>query len=93
MSLDILEDTTPSGIRVRIALHILNDVVPRIMGGGNTTLIDRIAVAYSYYKLLCSIARCIEGIPEDPNKWGETTLKKIADNLIEYARHLLRNIL
>ena len=93
MSLDILQDYSPGGIRVRIALHILNEVIPRIMGANNTSLVDRIAVAYSYYKLLCHIGQCIEDIPKDPNEWDETSLKKIVDKLIEYTRILLRNIL
>lgn len=93
MSLDILQDTSPVGIRVRIALHILNEVVPRIMGANNTTLVDRIAIAYSYYKLLCHIGNCIEDVPQDPSEWDELTLKKIVDKLIEYTRILLRNIL
>jgi len=93
MSLDILQDSSPVGVRVHIALHILNEVVPRILGAHNTTLVDRIAVAYSYYKLLCSIGQCIEDIPLNPSEWDETVLKKIADKLIEYTRILLRNIL
>lgn len=77
------------GIKTRLALHILDNVVPKIINDG-TFIGDRIAVAYTWYRFLCrkSPSMCPD-IEKDPDKWSLEDLKKIADKLVDFATQLL----
>jgi len=77
------------GIKTRLALHILDSVVPKILNDG-VFIGDRIATAYTWYRFLCkrSPSMCPD-VPKDLDKWSLEDLKKIADKLADFATSLL----
>jgi len=89
MSID-LEYEEVGGFRVRLALHILTNIVPKLMD--NSVFIStRIAYAYTWYRFLCisGSGLCPKDIPDKIDGWGFDEIKKIADALVMYARKLL----
>ena len=91
MSLDMeLLETQPT-IKVRVGLHIISSVVPRILDD-SIFIGERVALAYSWYLFMCKISLCPD-VPKEMSKWGLNELQKVAEALIDYARKLLKDYL
>lgn len=88
MAFEFQQTVLPSGIRVQVALHILNHVAPEILDSGNS-LHRRMAVARTWYGFLCEMTGCPDEIPDDTREWNLATLERIAQALIEYASGIL----
>jgi len=89
MSLDIEPLEASASLKIRLGLHIINNVVPRILNDG-VYIGERISVAFSWYMFLCKIGLC-PNVPKEMEKWGLEEIKIIADELVEYARKLLKD--
>lgn len=90
MSLYMENDTPSIQIRIVLATKILDDIAPKLYGGHNITFMDRLALAITWFKFLKQVSsNLLPDIPENPDKWGEEEIKKIADSLVIYARNLL----
>jgi len=93
MAMVFMEPAEREGIKTRLAMHILDNVVPRIMNDG-IFIGDRIALAYTWYRFLCkhSASRCPD-VPKNIAEWSLEDLRKIADALIEFAQQLIEGAL
>jgi len=87
LSLSIEEAGSSTGVRIRVGLMILNDVVPRILEEGRW-IGERVALAETWYMYLCSATGCPD-VDSNPDNWGTKELKNIARALVSYAKTLL----
>ncbi len=90
MSLEFIEGEIVSKLKVRVALHIIDEVVPRLLEDGEP-ISRRMALAYSWLRFVCKIMKCPSDLPQNPKEWSFDTLERIADVLLDYARHLLKD--
>lgn len=89
MSIELDSLSSSPSIRVKLGLHILSFVAPRLLNDG-IFIGERIAIAYTWYKFLCKVSRC-PPVSEDPEKWSLVELRVIGEWLVDYARSLLRD--
>ncbi len=91
MALNILQgEYSPAEIRIRIAFHILNEVVPRMLEEG-TPITTKVALAYTWLRFVCKVLprECPENLPHELEKWRADTIERVAEILITYAVKLL----
>ena len=87
----------PSGYRYGLAVMILREIAPRILSINNP-LTSRVAVAYSWYLFIRSVApatcrKYCSDMNENYREWGEDEPERVAKALIEYASGLLKSLL
>ena len=89
MAVEFREGFERYGLKVRIAMHILDEVVPKILNTG-VFIGERIATAFSWIGFVCKYrpAKCSD-LNTDVSKWSQEELKKVARKLIEFASELL----
>jgi len=87
MATEIEPVMTTAPVKVRLGLHILSEIVPRILNDG-LFIGDRLSVAYTWYLFLCKVSKCPD-VPKEMEKWGLSEIRKVAEALVDYARALL----
>jgi|GEM_PF-4082170 len=88
-----VEQQTPNHLKYSLAMHILNDIAPRIMSINNP-LSARVATAYTWFLFLKqnSPPICEElcgSVKSDPREWGEAELSVVAEALTRYASRMV----
>lgn len=95
MSIVVESTAVKKDPRLSLAFTIINNIVPTIMNPANF-IGQRLAVAYSYYKLICKLEPQLcrqKNIPPQIKDWKPKTIEEVADILIEYASRIInRNI-
>lgn len=90
MALEYVGGEELSRLRVHVALTILREIAPELLNNGEF-IGYRLALAYTWYRFLCYSGRCPKNIPGDMRKWDDKTITTIAEELVKYARDLLKD--
>ena len=94
MAMYIKDSDQPMQFRIILAMRILEEVAPKLYGGGNISFMDRLALAKTWYNFLkYTSSKLLPDISSNPNEWSEEDIRKIADSLVLYARNLIGNLL
>ena len=86
----MLDDKSAPQVRIALAMKILDEVVPRMFGARGASIVDRLAIARTWYYMLKHISsKYIPDISKNPDEWTEEDICKIAEKLVLFARDLL----